>query len=114
MPGPSRQSRVGEQIRVELAELIARQVQDPGIGFVTLTRASVTPDLQQAFAGNLVANYNHFNLLDEGSQEAPSEPRLEIYNPVFRALAKLFFSPTATIERYQADLRARLERQPSR
>lgn len=38
----------------------------------------------------------------------------EIYNPVFRALAKLFFSPTATIERYQADLRARLERQPSR
>ena len=48
MPGPSRQSRVGEQIREELAELIARQVQDPGIGFVTLTRASVTPDLQQA------------------------------------------------------------------
>jgi ribosome-binding factor A len=48
MPGPSRQSRVGEQIRVELAELIARQVQDPGIGFVTLTRASMTPDLQQA------------------------------------------------------------------
>jgi uncharacterized protein YndB with AHSA1/START domain len=38
----------------------------------------------------------------------------EIYNPVFRALAKLFFSPTATIEQYQADLRARLERQPSR
>lgn len=38
----------------------------------------------------------------------------EIYNPLFRALAKLFFSPTATIERYQADLRARVERQPSR
>lgn len=48
MPGPSRQFRVGEQIREELAELIARQVQDPGIGFVTLTRATVTPDLQQA------------------------------------------------------------------
>lgn len=48
MAGPSRQSRVGDQIRVELAELIARAVHDPGIGFLTITRATVTPDLQQA------------------------------------------------------------------
>jgi ribosome-binding factor A len=48
MAGPSRQSRVGDQIRVELAELIAREVHDPGVGFVTITRATVTPDLQQA------------------------------------------------------------------
>jgi ribosome-binding factor A len=48
MPGPSRQSRVGDQIRVELAEAIARQVHDPGIGFLTLTHVKVTPDLQQA------------------------------------------------------------------
>jgi signal transduction histidine kinase len=44
----------------------------------------MTPDLQQAFAGNMVANYDHFNLLDEGSQEAPSEPLLEIYNPILQ------------------------------
>ena len=48
MAGPSRQSRVGEQIREELAELIARQVHDPGIGFLTLTHVKLTPDLQQA------------------------------------------------------------------
>jgi ribosome-binding factor A len=48
MAGPSRQSRVGDQIRVELAELLARQVQDPGIGFLTITHVKVTPDLQQA------------------------------------------------------------------
>ncbi|CAN5451914.1 MAG: 30S ribosome-binding factor RbfA [Acidobacteria bacterium] len=48
MPGPSRQSRVGDQIRVELAELIARQVHDPGIGFLTITHVKMTPDLQQA------------------------------------------------------------------
>lgn len=48
MAGPSRQSRVGDQIRVELAELIAREVHDPGIGFVTITRATVTADLQVA------------------------------------------------------------------
>jgi ribosome-binding factor A len=48
MAGPSRPARVGDQIRVELAELLARQVQDPGIGFLTITHVKVTPDLQQA------------------------------------------------------------------
>jgi ribosome-binding factor A len=43
-----RPTRVGEQIREDLAELIAREVHDPGIGFITITRVQVTPDLQQA------------------------------------------------------------------
>ena len=44
----SRPERVADQIRSELAELLAREVHDPGIGFVTLTRVRVSPDLQQA------------------------------------------------------------------
>jgi ribosome-binding factor A len=44
----SRPDRVADQIRGELASLLAREVHDPGIGFVTLTRVRVTPDLQQA------------------------------------------------------------------
>ena len=48
MPQGSRTSRVGDQIRSELADLLAREVHDPGIGFLTLTRVAVTPDLQQA------------------------------------------------------------------
>src|SRR5437764_15161793 len=44
----SRPDRVADQIRAELAELLAREVHDPGIGFVTLTRVVVSPDLQQA------------------------------------------------------------------
>jgi len=43
-----RPTRVGEQIREDLAELIAREVHDPGIGFLTITHVRVTPDLQQA------------------------------------------------------------------
>jgi ribosome-binding factor A len=43
-----RQSRVGDQVRVEIADLLAREVQDPGIGFLTITRVTITPDLQQA------------------------------------------------------------------
>jgi ribosome-binding factor A len=44
----SRPARVAEQIRSELASLLARDVHDPGIGFVTLTRVQVSADLQQA------------------------------------------------------------------
>ena len=44
----NRPDRVGEQIRVELTQLLARDVHDPGIGFITLTKVTVTPDLQLA------------------------------------------------------------------
>ncbi len=41
--------RVGEQIRDELSLLLSRgAVHDPGIGFITLTRVQVSPDLQVA------------------------------------------------------------------
>lgn len=43
-----RPSRVGEQIREDLTELLTREVHDPGIGFLTITRVDVTSDLQNA------------------------------------------------------------------
>jgi ribosome-binding factor A len=44
----SRPERVGDQIRSEVTELLAREVHDPGVGFVTITRVQVTADLQLA------------------------------------------------------------------
>ncbi len=44
----SRTIRLGEQIRQDLGDLLARKVHDPGIGFVTITRVRVTEDLLQA------------------------------------------------------------------
>ena len=44
-----RPDRVGDQIRQELSDLLSRGVvHDPGIGFITLTRVKVSPDLQVA------------------------------------------------------------------
>jgi ribosome-binding factor A len=43
-----RTARVGQQIRNEIAELLTFSVRDPAIGFITITRVTVTPDLQQA------------------------------------------------------------------
>ena len=48
MPQGSRASRVGDQIRAELAELLVREVHDPGIGFLTIVHVKVSPDLLQA------------------------------------------------------------------
>ena len=46
----SRPARIGEEIRQELADLLAREVHDPGIGFVTVTHVKVSADLQVARA----------------------------------------------------------------
>jgi ribosome-binding factor A len=44
-----RPDRVGEEIREALSAMLARgEVHDPGIGFITLTRVQVSPDLQLA------------------------------------------------------------------
>jgi ribosome-binding factor A len=43
-----RTDRLGHEIRVILAELIARQVKDPRIGFATVTRVEMTADLHYA------------------------------------------------------------------
>jgi len=42
----NRPERIGEEILQELAVLLVREVKDPGVGFVTLTRTKVSPDLQ--------------------------------------------------------------------
>jgi len=44
----NRPERVGEAIRDELSQLLARDVHDPGVGFITLTTVKVAPDLQLA------------------------------------------------------------------
>ena len=44
----SRPERIGDQIRVEITGMLSRQVHDPGIGFLTVTRVEVTADLQHA------------------------------------------------------------------
>jgi ribosome-binding factor A len=46
----SRPARIGEEIRMELADLLQREVHDPGIGLVTVTHVKVSADLQVARA----------------------------------------------------------------
>lgn len=43
-----RQERVEELLKVEISEILQREMQDPRIGFVTITDVEITPDLRHA------------------------------------------------------------------
>jgi len=40
--------RIEEQLRIELSEIIEREIQDPRIGLTTVTAVKVSPDLNNA------------------------------------------------------------------
>jgi ribosome-binding factor A len=40
--------RVGEMIRMEISQLLVREVKDPRIGLTTVTEVKMSPDLKQA------------------------------------------------------------------
>src|SRR6266705_227851 len=40
--------RIEEQLRMEMSEIIEREIQDPRIGLATITRVKVSPDLRHA------------------------------------------------------------------
>jgi signal transduction histidine kinase len=46
-------------------------------------RFKITPDLEHAFAGGMVANYGHYDVLDKNAP-LPGGPLLEIYNPILQ------------------------------
>jgi len=60
MQGYKRTERVGDQIQLEIADILSRRMRDPRVGFVTLTSVDVTADLKQAWV--------YVTVLQEGEQ----------------------------------------------
>lgn len=60
MLGSKRTDRVGDQIRMEIADILQRRIKDPRVGFVTITAVDVTADLKQAWV--------YVTVLQEGEQ----------------------------------------------
>jgi ribosome-binding factor A len=72
-----RPDRVGEQIRLELSEMLTRgAVHDPGIGFITLTRVTVSPDLQMARV--------YYTSMGDAKARLETEKALQRATPFFR------------------------------
>ena len=72
----SRPERVGDQILQEITTLLARSVQDPGVGFITVTRVKVTPDLQLARV--------YYTSLGDDKEKKQTEKALERVKPFLR------------------------------
>jgi ribosome-binding factor A len=62
MLGSKRTDRVGDQIRMEIADILTRRVKDPRVGFVTITAVDVSADLRQAWV--------YVTVLQDGPKEA--------------------------------------------
>lgn len=72
----SRPDRVGEELRQELSLLLLREVHDPGIGLVTLTRVKVSPDLQMARV--------FYTVIGDDKTKAETKKALERATPFLR------------------------------
>jgi ribosome-binding factor A len=87
-----RRQRLGDQIRVELAELLLQEVRDPRLGFVTVTEVRMSPDLKHArvyvsIFGDEVSTKASLDVLDRarGFLRSRIGSRLEIrYVPELR------------------------------
>ena len=64
-----RLNRVAEQVKKEVAGILQRELKDPRIGFVTVTRVKITPDLQHATV--------YFSLLEGKGDAAETETGLK-------------------------------------
>ncbi len=69
MPGPKRSVRVGEQLKSALADLLSREVSDPRLTGVVVTRVELTDDL-----GLLTA---HVRMLSGGDDEKTRKATLQ-------------------------------------
>ena len=77
MPG-GRLEKVAEAIKEEVAQILQRELKDPRIGFVTITRVSITPDLQHAQV--------YFSMLEGHGNPAETEAGLKSAKGYIRKL----------------------------
>ncbi len=73
-----RLQKVAEAIKEEVAQILQRELKDPRIGFVTVTRVTITPDLQHAVV--------YFSMLETHGNAAESEAGLKSARGFIRKL----------------------------
>lgn len=97
----SRVSRVSEQIRRELAELIQMELKDPRVSLVTLTDVEVTADYAHAKVFyTTLAGAEHLEEIAAGLKRASSFLRRELGKRIsIHHLPELHFVYDSSVER---------------
>ena len=67
--GTERLERVSERIKQEVAQILQQELKDPRVGFVTVTRVKITPDLRHATV--------YYSLLEQKGKSSETESGLK-------------------------------------
>jgi len=95
----NRTKRIGEQIRRELADLIARELGDPRIGMVTISDVDVSPDLAHAKIFFTVIGAPAAEAADALNAAAGHLHNLLFKRLPIRSVPRLHFVHDASVER---------------
>lgn len=77
MADPARAAKLADRIKVVVAQALERRIKDPRLGFVTLTDARVTNDLQHATL--------YYTVFGDEAQQADTKAALESARGILRA-----------------------------
>lgn len=77
MADPARAAKLADRIKVVVAQALERRVKDPRLGFVTITDARVTNDLQHATL--------YYTVFGDETQQADTRKALESAKGVLRS-----------------------------
>ncbi|MCC3277078.1 MULTISPECIES: 30S ribosome-binding factor RbfA [unclassified Arthrobacter] len=77
MADPARAAKLADRIKVVVAQALERRVKDPRLGFVTITDARVTNDLQHATL--------YYTVFGDEEQQADTKAALESARGILRA-----------------------------
>jgi len=107
MAGPNRPERVGEVIRAEISSMVATDLHDPAIGFVTITQVRMSHDLKTARVYfSCLGGEEEFEKVRAGFDRAAGYLRREIGRRCrLRYAPELHFFPD-----HSAETGARIER----
>ncbi|MCQ1951395.1 MULTISPECIES: 30S ribosome-binding factor RbfA [Arthrobacter] len=77
MADPARAAKLADRIKVVVAQALERRIKDPRLGFVTITDARVTNDLQHATL--------YYTVFGDEEQQADTKAALESARGILRA-----------------------------
>lgn len=109
-----RTTRIGDQIKMEVADILATKTRDPRIGFVTVTGVEVSDDLQHAKVFVTVQKDQDAKQTFVGLRKATGFVRAELSRRLqLRRIPELLFLPDETTDRVShiLDLLDRLEKE---
>ena len=95
-----RDSRINEELRKEISEIILREIKDPDLGFVSIVRADVAHDLRTAkIYYSAMGNEDEVALTDKAMQRCAGFIRREVAHRLnLRNTPELIFIHDGSIE----------------